>query len=79
MECLWRNGSQKKKKRRIVKTDGEGSVVGEGSESVEGLWATVRTLTVVGSQIVREPLIKLPTLGRHHSNHLHELFYDWRS
>lgn len=77
MECLWRNRSQKK--RKIVKTDVEGSVVAEGSESMEGLWATVRTLIVVGSQIVREPLIKLPTLGRHHSNHLHELFYDWRS
>ena len=39
----------KKIKRRIVKTDVEGSVVGEESESMEGLWATVRTLTVVGS------------------------------
>ena len=23
--------------------------------------------------------LKLPTLARHHSNHLHELFYDRRS
>ena len=50
--------------------------MGEESESMGGLWATVRTLMVAGSQIVREPLIKLPTLGRHHSNHLPELFYD---
>ena len=76
MECLWKNRNLK---RRIIKTDVEGSVVGEESESMEGLWATVRTLTVVGSQIVREPLIKLPTLGRHHSNHLHELLYSYPS
>ena len=36
-----------------------------------------RGQTLAGS--VRGSTLKLPTLARHHSNHLHELFYDRRS
>ena len=45
LECSWK--TKETKKRRIVKNDVEGCFVGEGSESMEGLGAIVRTLSVL--------------------------------
>ena len=42
-------------------------------------WAAVHAVTKSQTLLGEAHWLKLPTLARHHSNHLHELFYDRRS
>ena len=42
-------------------------------KSLSGHQMTVDTMELLGEA----HWLKLPTLARHHSNHLHELFYEW--